>query len=449
MTSQKHLKAAVRARMARTGERYTTARRHLTGEPPRPPAGRRAGLPTRSAAGGTTTAACSPTCWRPRASRRRARRRAPRRADGRRPRRRHRLHVLLVLLRRPAPDDDDRAAHPPAAVPARRPRAQPASPHRIDETTSAAKAARELDAALDAGRAPICTVDRPALGYHRVPGPQYAGADAYDVAVVGRRGDVVLLDDELPGADRGRRATTFAAARAGAPEEQAPHGRRRARRRRPVDLAPADPRGARGHRARPHRGRDAGQLRRQLRAARPGEVGPRGRRPPHEDRLVRALFDSSRRACVARCNGSTTASPRSTPRPGRCARCTRTSWTERRRAARRHRRFPGGGRPATPGPGSCGSQIAEAAHGRGDGPLPRAGRAAAGAAARRRAAGGHRSLRARRRGGAGVHRGPRHLPEERPRRGSWTPSPSSPPRWCRWSGRRAPSLAEAARAGIV
>ena len=32
MTSQKHLKSAVRARMARTGERYTTARRHLTGE---------------------------------------------------------------------------------------------------------------------------------------------------------------------------------------------------------------------------------------------------------------------------------------------------------------------------------------------------------------------------------------------------------------------------------
>ncbi|MGY1703755.1 hypothetical protein ACI79C_04210 [Geodermatophilus sp. SYSU D00697] len=31
MTRQKHLKAAVPARMARTGERYTTAHRHLTG----------------------------------------------------------------------------------------------------------------------------------------------------------------------------------------------------------------------------------------------------------------------------------------------------------------------------------------------------------------------------------------------------------------------------------
>jgi hypothetical protein len=31
MTSHKHLKSAVRARMARTGERYTAARRHLAG----------------------------------------------------------------------------------------------------------------------------------------------------------------------------------------------------------------------------------------------------------------------------------------------------------------------------------------------------------------------------------------------------------------------------------
>ena len=36
MTSHKHLKDAVRARMARTGERYTTAHRHLTGAAPVP-----------------------------------------------------------------------------------------------------------------------------------------------------------------------------------------------------------------------------------------------------------------------------------------------------------------------------------------------------------------------------------------------------------------------------
>ena len=32
MTESKHLKARVRARMARTGERYQTARRHVAGE---------------------------------------------------------------------------------------------------------------------------------------------------------------------------------------------------------------------------------------------------------------------------------------------------------------------------------------------------------------------------------------------------------------------------------
>ena len=32
MTSEKHLKARIRARMAKTGERYATARRHIVGE---------------------------------------------------------------------------------------------------------------------------------------------------------------------------------------------------------------------------------------------------------------------------------------------------------------------------------------------------------------------------------------------------------------------------------
>jgi hypothetical protein len=37
MTSEKHLKARVRARMARTGERYATARRHVVGDAPAAP----------------------------------------------------------------------------------------------------------------------------------------------------------------------------------------------------------------------------------------------------------------------------------------------------------------------------------------------------------------------------------------------------------------------------
>ena len=36
MTSDKHLKARIRARMAKTGERYTTARRHILGHPDQP-----------------------------------------------------------------------------------------------------------------------------------------------------------------------------------------------------------------------------------------------------------------------------------------------------------------------------------------------------------------------------------------------------------------------------
>lgn len=36
MTSEKHLKARIRARMARTGERYATARRHVVGDAPAP-----------------------------------------------------------------------------------------------------------------------------------------------------------------------------------------------------------------------------------------------------------------------------------------------------------------------------------------------------------------------------------------------------------------------------
>ena len=39
MTRDKQLKARIRARMAKTGERYTTARFHLLGDSDRPPVG--------------------------------------------------------------------------------------------------------------------------------------------------------------------------------------------------------------------------------------------------------------------------------------------------------------------------------------------------------------------------------------------------------------------------
>jgi hypothetical protein len=85
-------------------------------------------------------------------------------------------------------------------------------PHRVVETSSAARAARDLDAVLDDDRAAACTVDRGHLAYHARPA-EYLGAEPYEVGVVGRRDGAVLLDDEclapvpIP-------AASFAAARA-------------------------------------------------------------------------------------------------------------------------------------------------------------------------------------------------------------------------------------------
>ena len=234
MTSNKHLKSAVRARMARTGERYTTARRHLVGAaPPRHPGV----LPGYTTFGG-----------------------------GRHHDSALLTHVLaaagVVAAHDGEPLDEPMVAglaggvgfmyfsfsyagHLPTMTIVPRIHPRPFLPgalersgvaHRVVETTSATKAARELDAALAEGRAPVCTVDRAGLPYHPEASP-YAGNDPYDVAVVGLRGDTVLLDDdcleptEVP-------ADVFAAARA---------AHRKSRHRMllvqpgpgPVDLAPA------------------------------------------------------------------------------------------------------------------------------------------------------------------------------------------------------------------
>ena len=234
MTAHKHLKDAVRARMARTGERYTTAHRHLTGAAAGPaPEGRRPRLPTFG--GG-----------------------------------RHHDSALLtnglaaagiVTAHDGAPFDEPTVAglaggigfmyfsfsyagelptmtivpriHPRPFLPGALDRAGIA--HRVVETTSAAKAARELAAALDAGRAPICTVDRAALA-HQVWADR-SGAGPYDVAVVGRPERRRADRRRVPGADRDpRRGLCRGACRA--PQEPAPDARRRARRR-SGRLAPA------------------------------------------------------------------------------------------------------------------------------------------------------------------------------------------------------------------
>jgi hypothetical protein len=212
MTRQKHLKDAVRARMARTGERYTTAHRHLTGAiTPQ----QRPGVPAGYATFGGG---------------------------------RHHDSALLtnvlaaagvVAEHDGAPLDEPTVAglaggvgfmyfsfsyagelptmtvvpriHPRPFIAGALERAGIA--HRVVETSSAAKAARDLDAALAAGRTPVCTVDRAALP-HQAWADRFPGAEPYDVGVVGRHADHYLLDDEcldpisLP-------AGQFAAARAG------------------------------------------------------------------------------------------------------------------------------------------------------------------------------------------------------------------------------------------
>ncbi len=194
MTSHKHLKQAVRARMSRTGERYTTARRHITADAVLPcPAGVPAGY--RTFGGGRHHDSTLLT------------------------------HVLAASGATAAHDgqplDEAMVAglaggigfmyftfsytgHLPTMtiVPMTHPRPfllgaleRAGIPHDVAETTSPAKAAGQLDAALAAGRTPICTVDRAGLAHQRCA-DGIAGADPYDVVVAGRRGNVLLLDDE-------------------------------------------------------------------------------------------------------------------------------------------------------------------------------------------------------------------------------------------------------------
>ena len=211
MTTHKHLKDAVRARMARTGERYTAAHRHLTGTASAPaPAGTVAGYPAFGggrhhdsallthvlAAAGVTAAHDGGPLDEPMVTGL---------AGG--------VGFMYFTFsyagELPTMTIVPRI-HPRPFLAGALERAGIA--HRVSETTSAAKAARELDAALASGRAPICTVDLAALPHH-MWADTMPGAAPYDVAVVGRRDGLLLLDDErrepvvLP-------AEAFAAARA-------------------------------------------------------------------------------------------------------------------------------------------------------------------------------------------------------------------------------------------
>ncbi|MEV0380433.1 BtrH N-terminal domain-containing protein [Nonomuraea sp. NPDC050643] len=166
MTEHKHLKRRVRDRMARTGESYTTALRHVAG--------------------------------------------------------RSRHHHESALLRHVLGDDHSEAmllglgggigfmyfvfeykghppmltivaqAHPEPMIPLALSRAR--VPHEVRRTGSARVAERHLRAALDAGRRPICQVARNLLPWRdAMPFP-----DPVDVAVTGLSGDTVRVRDDAP-----------------------------------------------------------------------------------------------------------------------------------------------------------------------------------------------------------------------------------------------------------
>ena len=303
MTSHKHLKDAVRARMARTGERYTTAHRHLAGaaSPPH----RRASSPAtrRSAVGGTTTAPCSPTCWRRPAS--------PR-------------PTTVAPLDEPMVAglaggigfmyfSFSYAGELPTMTIVPRIHPRPFLAGALERAGIAHRATRDdqrRQGGPGAGRRPR---GRPHADLHRRPrragppdlGRPLPGAEPYDVAVVGRRGRRAADRRRVPGAGRRprrrvRRGARRPTARAGTACSSW------TRRAAPVDLVPAIRSSRGGHRARPHRGRHARQLRRELRSARAGEVGRR-RRPTGAAPRAGPGCSTAARPSGTRCGGCTTA----------------------------------------------------------------------------------------------------------------------------------------------
>ncbi|MFL6123136.1 BtrH N-terminal domain-containing protein [Actinophytocola sp.] len=189
MTEHKALKRLVRERMARHGESYTTARRHVLAK-----AGR-GGLPAGLLAGYDTFG----VEW-------------------------HRESALVAHVLRQAgtPVSEpviaglaggigfmyavfDYKDMPPLLTIVAQHHPEPWAPAALrrlrvpfteEHSGQPAAALRKLSAALDAGRPVLCTVDRSRLPWHGME-PGY-GMDPYVVAVAGRDGDVLLVDDEAP-----------------------------------------------------------------------------------------------------------------------------------------------------------------------------------------------------------------------------------------------------------
>ena len=196
MTTRKHLKARIRARMARTGERYVTARRHVVGDESVSVAvdhgyALRGGVHAETAAvanvlahhgvvaghtGGPLSEAmvlgvggglgAEYILWEFKA---------------------HATPTLVLGFRNRAhyPDRWMRAVLERLAVPASH-----------YETGGARTAARQLDEALAAGLPALATIDRQPIGYWHLPA-ELEGHGGYPVVVYAIEGDSVHVDDRM------------------------------------------------------------------------------------------------------------------------------------------------------------------------------------------------------------------------------------------------------------
>ncbi|HYH89611.1 MAG TPA: BtrH N-terminal domain-containing protein [Solirubrobacteraceae bacterium] len=187
MTESKHLKGRIRARMAHTGERYMTARRHVVGERPPAPADDhgwqlRGGLHPDSAAIANVLA-------------------------------HHGTEVSEALVLGVGGGLgagyilwEFEAHHTPTLVlgfsnqwqyPGRwaaKTLERLGVPFELHETGGAKGAAARLDAALAAGRPALATVDRQEIGHWHLPA-HASGRGGYPVVVHGSDGDRMRIDD--------------------------------------------------------------------------------------------------------------------------------------------------------------------------------------------------------------------------------------------------------------
>nr|WP_062338313.1 BtrH N-terminal domain-containing protein [Herbidospora sakaeratensis] len=175
MTDHKTFKKRVRDRMARTGESYTTARRHVLS----------AGAPPRSASGGGVH---HPSALLSRVLKRAGIDYSEAMCAGLG----GGIGFMYAIFEYPAATTVTIVTqhHPDPFIPAALKRAR--VPHHHMEIRSPRRAMGYLSERLRTGTPAICWVDRHRLPWH--PGIPFG--DPYPVAVIGRDGDDLLIDDE-------------------------------------------------------------------------------------------------------------------------------------------------------------------------------------------------------------------------------------------------------------